>query len=614
MKRFLALALFLCATVAASAQPFSGLPPVPPPVLSSDITSVVRLGTPNVSYRATIGQLNANQTLTSPILTNPTMPNGAIIPNASVDVRAFGAQCDGSSNDSAAFQNAINSLPTGGYVDVPATGHACLLNAGIVVSSSSQSGVVLRGSAGLYWPGPYDNVESDWTQKGTWIHCADTVNPCIRLNGNGSGVENLNFWYTQPTPPAATGCGTFCNMTHNWTPTTYPYTIIIGSPQNFNHLSRLNIVNATHCIDIEGGSTGVATIFTSLEHLYLGCFNRGTLFHQVDNGIDLHDINYTLWWYPFSSDVIGYTEGDTTHQGHKISWDMQYLADMHAEGIEFYQDYTSIKVTDATVMSGLGSVTFGAQGLMLSNINFNQVCNAITMAASTTHFSGSFSNVLLNVDPQTSNATQCAGEVPVAFNFNSDNVDVRLSNVDVLLAQQILNIGGGTGGLAHVWGIRSQGYSAYFNSSPAFQVQSGAGLDVPGDLNALFTTNASAGPHVQGDLHWPIVTGGNDIEGQSGTTRQLRFQTAVSSGNGFSTSRWGIRVDATPESSTRVGSNFAIDLYDNSGSYIDSPIEINRTTGLVFIPDGLNVTLPMSCSGQPTGAFWNNSSVVNICP
>jgi hypothetical protein len=90
-----------------------------------------------------------------------------------VSVKSYGAVCDGSTDDSPAFRRAIAALPHGGYVDVPATGHSCVLKEGIVISDGSASGVTLRGVAGLYWPGPYDNTETDWQAFGSWIRCDD---------------------------------------------------------------------------------------------------------------------------------------------------------------------------------------------------------------------------------------------------------------------------------------------------------------------------------------------------------------------------------------------------------------------------------------------------------
>lgn len=559
--------------------------------------------------------------LTSPTLINPVfggtstgtlnaikLGDGLTIASTIIDVGVFGAACDGFTDDSPAFQAAIAASVPGGVVRVPSLGHSCVLKEGITLGSASQSGVSLVGSAGAYWPSYYDNTESDWTQHGSWLRCDDVVNACITVNGAGSTIDGLNFWYTQPTPPGDP-CGTTCTFSHSWTPTTYPYTISIQNPQVFNHFRNIFIVNATHCIDIEGPSTGVASFYTYFEHMQLGCFNIGTKFGKIDNVVDMHDINYDVLWYQANPNVWGYMEGDSGHTGNKISWDMYYLSDLHADGIQFYQDWASIRATDASVGSGLGTVTFGGEGLQLSNITFNQVCQGIILASSTTHFTANFSNVLLNVDPQTSAVSgQCGANWPYAFNLNSDNANVKFTNLDVLFAQTILQLGGGTGGFAHLANFSSKNYSAYVNAGAAFKVNTGAALDANGDMNALFTTNSSAGPHVTGTPNWPSTYTGLAIEGASTTDRTLGFldSAATGAGGGFSLTRWQLRAGTT--------GNLNIDRFNSSGVKTDTPITISATTGVPFFGDGLAGTLPTSCSGQPTGTFWNNSSVVNVCP
>src|ERR1700748_1812811 len=86
-----------------------------------------------------------------------------------IDAHALGA--NGTSTDSTIIQNAINacSAAGGGRIFLPAIGHAYLINTGLILSDATRSGCSLIGNSGMYWPGPYDNVEADWTQKGTWL-------------------------------------------------------------------------------------------------------------------------------------------------------------------------------------------------------------------------------------------------------------------------------------------------------------------------------------------------------------------------------------------------------------------------------------------------------------
>ena len=78
--------------------------------------------------------------------------------------------------------------------------------------------------------------------------------------------------------------------------------------------------------------------------------------------------------------------------------------------------------------------------------------------------------------------------------------------------------------------------------------------------------------------------------------------------------RWQFGANAVAESGTNAGSNFEIDAYDDSGSFLSSPLKITRSTGDATFAAGIVASLPTSCSGKPSGAFWNNSGVVNLCP
>ena len=51
------------------------------------------------------------------------------------------------------------------------------------------------------------------------------------------------------------------------------------------------------------------------------------------------------------------------------------------------------------------------------------------------------------------------------------------------------------------------------------------------------------------------------------------------------TQRFALRVDGN-ETGSNSGANFQIRRYDDAGAYIDSPIEINRATGIANIKDG----------------------------
>jgi hypothetical protein len=389
-----------------------------------------------------------------------------------MNAASYDVVCDGVVDDSLNAQKAVNAASArgGAIVIFPAAGAACRLSTGLTVPS----GVSIEGTAGLNWPGPFSNVESQWPNKGTWFRCEDKQNPCITIDGVGSHLSGVNFWHTQPTPQAGSSCGAPCSYTHNWKPTIYPYTIMVGGHANFDYLSDIAIVNATHCIDWEGPSSGVAGIYSSMRNLSLGCFNRGVKFSKIDTTMYVSNIRHDIWWYRGSSDVLGYTQGE----GERIDWDVEYLANLQADGVEFVNSAVAIKFTDATVTSGFGTMTFAANELQLGNVSFNEVCQAMSVSSPTTHVSGHLTNVIAYADTITSNVKQCAGVRTKLFDLSSDNVYVRMHNLSVGFAQNVATVGGGTRGYLGLSGTRVQRYSAFATGSIALVAAPGAQIAI----------------------------------------------------------------------------------------------------------------------------------------
>lgn len=89
-----------------------------------------------------------------------------------------------------------------------------------------------------------------------------------------------------------------------------------------------------------------------------------------------------------------------------------------------------------------------------------------------------------------------------------------------------------------------------------------------------------------------------------GGTLNLSATTSNSRGSFFQTSggnRWGTYATSQAESGSNAGSNYSISRYNDSGVFIDSPIGITRSSGLVNINDGLAVNGAISAS--TTGAM-----------
>lgn len=89
------------------------------------------------------------------------------------------------------------------------------------------------------------------------------------------------------------------------------------------------------------------------------------------------------------------------------------------------------------------------------------------------------------------------------------------------------------------------------------------------------------------------------VDGPAGVSRAIRFD----SDNSL---RWILSADSTPESGGDAGSNLGIARYSDTQVFLGTPLSINRSTGLVTIPD-LNVTTTFD---PPSTLAWNSTNSV----
>lgn len=97
------------------------------------------------------------------------------------------------------------------------------------------------------------------------------------------------------------------------------------------------------------------------------------------------------------------------------------------------------------------------------------------------------------------------------------------------------------------------------------------------------------------------------VNGGAGNARSVVYRT----GSDGSSARWTASADTTAETGSNVGSNYIIARYSDSGTYIDQPLVINRSTGATLLKE-LSLTADLSIEHGGTGASNATSARTNL--
>jgi hypothetical protein len=140
--------------------------------------------------------------------------------------------------------------------------------------------------------------------------------------------------------------------------------------------------------------------------------------------------------------------------------------------------------------------------------------------------------------------------------------------------------GDANGGFVGSWNVVNGGYTGFWT-------------DAAGVLNfgsadpALGTITGTRGVLDGGGNLWTAggitAVGSAAINGAAGTERQILIQSSGSL-------RWKLYAGSGAESGSSAGSNFALARFGDGGNLIDAPIAVSRSSGLVTLADGLQVT------------------------
>ncbi len=379
--------------------------------------------------------------------------------DGALDVRWFGARGDGDAHSGATNSGALRQAfavchaAGGGRLFVPPTGHAFHLSTQV---NPTGNGCGLTGVGLPNWPGP-GGSEADWTAAGSWIACDTAATPCLRFGGSGF-VDGIDFWQAQPVPSGQPGTP--------WTPcglagAAYP----VGSPcgtapakdvdagsfpwtvqftQTFSTARHIQLANVTYGIAFEypfdGNITGT---YSGLDHIWAGCFAICLRFRSVNDTMHLTDIHVRDLWQINNANVVRFMED------HLVGWDVEYLDNATADGVEFYKTHQAITLADAPARYGAGLLRHAAENLQLVNVAFNQVCQAVAVQNGTTQVSAGFTNVIGQSDTD----TDCAAAS--FFDFSSDEADVTFDGMRIsTVGRGFMALGAGGGGRVRIDGLR----------------------------------------------------------------------------------------------------------------------------------------------------------------
>lgn len=234
-----------------------------------------------------------------------------------VTPQMFGAVANGTTDDTAAIQSAINACATnGGIVFFPAGKY-------VITAIEVKKGVNLCGVA----------THSTTLSTGSILYCTDTQNYAVTLKSDND-ISNLAFYYPNLT----------WDSSNSRPSTQYPATIYIG-----NNCQRCHIHDITLLNSYQGIKMAYANGPTTIERVIGYCVYN---FMDMDGVYDVCRVNdcqiiYTIAWDIYGATVREYFGEWTRNNGivYRIgdsAWSIinSCFAYAYYKGVEFFQSAT----------------------------------------------------------------------------------------------------------------------------------------------------------------------------------------------------------------------------------------------------------------------------------
>jgi hypothetical protein len=415
-------------------------------------------------------------------------------------VLKFGAKGDGVTDDSQKIRDAMTAMSAngGGILNFPPTGNFYRMLTGVDVPH----GIIIKGAGSRSWYGT-DSDPNTWANRGSWIKCEDKSKPAFRLFAPGTGVIGINFLQNQGDPHI-----------DGWAPVQYPECISVE--QSWVLIKDVWFAGVWAGIKFNySGSNGGGT-FTYLESIHFCCFKYGVHYLNVNDTMFANNLRYRNIWYPLILRVQAWFLQNCDCEL------IQYLDNMQATNIEFFQCHIAQRFIDSTVNAGGFNITHAAGYLQYSNVAYNNVRQAISMETGTTDAQLEYHNVLCQWD----NTNPSIADVGYMFNLASDKINAIFNGFRVTeVARSLMSIGGGNSGFVKIAGgfsvgsrINGGGYSAATSaadfsgglSSPCIVINAGATLSMDCGVQDVFgSTNGRSAEFFRGTglLQGPVFAG-----------------------------------------------------------------------------------------------------------
>jgi len=241
---------------------------------SSDPAAKLPPNSKLVNGTATVSATLTNagfQTITATDTSSPSLMGSVSVTAVAGEfpVASFGAKGDGHTDDTAAFQSAINAASAAGGGSVVLSVARYFTAGNLVVPA----GVVLCGP----FQGPFDinGIDPSVTAVAPTLLVTNTNGPFLTLQGVGSGVTDVLFHYPNQVHTTASA------------PNPYPYTILVAAPGT--KVARLVVTNAYDFLDIESGRVMVFDLF-------IGAYHNDIHIDHAYGHVMLHNFNISVTW------------------------------------------------------------------------------------------------------------------------------------------------------------------------------------------------------------------------------------------------------------------------------------------------------------------------------